>query len=327
MFWRKLFKPVGIIVKIFPLSGDVLRERLFCHSELVSESHSYFEEKKLRRYEGRLFTLTSQSSNPPTLLSSNNHSGGNASLIPPYALKKRAAFTLAEVLITLGIIGVVAALTMPALIANYQDKVAVTRLKKVYSILSQAYQKAYYEYGEPTNWGLTDIGTSGSDKDYQSSLTLFNVLGKGLTLSKTCGQNPGCFYDGYYKFSNGNSWQSFDTVRNRHKVITSDGVSLAFHGYSATCNANINNLSDACGLIYVDLDGPFRGKHTFGQDFFQFAVTKYGILPRGTQTYEPELFRDCLTKGDHCTAWVLVNENRDYLYCDDLSWSGKRTCK
>ena len=42
--------------------------------------------RKLRRYEGKLFTLKSLSSNPPTLLSSNNHSGGNASLIPPYAL-------------------------------------------------------------------------------------------------------------------------------------------------------------------------------------------------------------------------------------------------
>lgn len=47
-------------------------------------------------------------------------------------------FTLAEVLITLGIIGVVAALTIPALISNYRSKVAVTQLKKMYSVMSQA---------------------------------------------------------------------------------------------------------------------------------------------------------------------------------------------
>ncbi len=41
-------------------------------------------------------------------------------------------FTLAEVLITLGIIGVVAAMTLPNLIANYRSKVAVTQLKKMY---------------------------------------------------------------------------------------------------------------------------------------------------------------------------------------------------
>ncbi len=46
-------------------------------------------------------------------------------------------FTLAEVLITLGIIGVVAALTMPALTASYQKKVMVTRLQKFYSVMMQ----------------------------------------------------------------------------------------------------------------------------------------------------------------------------------------------
>ena len=48
------------------------------------------------------------------------------------------AFTLAEVLITLGIIGIVAAMTLPALVGKYQKKVTVERLKKVYTVLSQA---------------------------------------------------------------------------------------------------------------------------------------------------------------------------------------------
>ena len=43
---------------------------------------------------------------------------------------RHTAFTLAEVLITLGIIGIVAALTMPALIANYKNKVFATQTKK-----------------------------------------------------------------------------------------------------------------------------------------------------------------------------------------------------
>ncbi len=51
---------------------------------------------------------------------------------------KIKAFTMAEVLITLGIIGIVAAMTMPVLIGKYQKHVTVTRLQKVYSVLSQA---------------------------------------------------------------------------------------------------------------------------------------------------------------------------------------------
>ncbi len=51
--------------------------------------------------------------------------------------KRRAAFTLAEVLITLGIIGIVAAMTMPTLIQNYKNKTAVTRLKHFSSMMQQ----------------------------------------------------------------------------------------------------------------------------------------------------------------------------------------------
>lgn len=52
--------------------------------------------------------------------------------------KNCAAFTLSEVLITLGIIGIVAAMTMPAVINDFQKKTAEARLKKFYSVMSQA---------------------------------------------------------------------------------------------------------------------------------------------------------------------------------------------
>ena len=55
-----------------------------------------------------------------------------------FSLTQPPAFTLAEVLITLGIIGIVAAMTLPSLVGKYQKKVTVERLKKVYTVLSQA---------------------------------------------------------------------------------------------------------------------------------------------------------------------------------------------
>ena len=66
------------------------------------------------------------------------HRGGGNSLKPSHNhglrlfLRRLAAFTLAEVLITLGIIGVVAALTLPSLIENHKKQVIVSRLNKVY---------------------------------------------------------------------------------------------------------------------------------------------------------------------------------------------------
>ena len=68
------------------------------------------------------------------------------------SLKKRAAFTLAEVLITLGIIGIVAAMTLPALISNYNRHVVETRLENFYSLMNQAARQAEVAYGEFQYW-------------------------------------------------------------------------------------------------------------------------------------------------------------------------------
>ena len=72
-----------------------------------------------------------------------------------------AAFTLAEVLITLGIIGVVAALTIPTLMANHRKKVVETKLEKIYSVMNQAINLTNAEYGDVTNW-IIDCGSSSS---------------------------------------------------------------------------------------------------------------------------------------------------------------------
>ena len=71
---------------------------------------------------------------------------------------RKAAFTLAEVLITLGIIGVVAALTLPTLIAKYEKKVIATRAKQTYSQLYQAIQLSTVDNGEPKYWDINSGG-------------------------------------------------------------------------------------------------------------------------------------------------------------------------
>ena len=70
-------------------------------------------------------------------------------------MKKLFAFTLAEVLVTLGIIGVVSALTLPVLMAAYQKNVTLTQLKKSYSSLSQAVRLSEADNGFLSDW---DVG-------------------------------------------------------------------------------------------------------------------------------------------------------------------------
>ena len=74
---------------------------------------------------------------------------------------KKCAFTMAEVLITLGIIGIVAAMTMPILIGKYKKQEVVTKLKKVYSVMNQAIMKAEVENGPIEDW-ILDCGSSAS---------------------------------------------------------------------------------------------------------------------------------------------------------------------
>lgn len=74
------------------------------------------------------------------------------------------AFTLAEVLITLGIIGIVAALTIPGLVANHRKKVVTTRMQKFYSVMNQAVMLSIAENThEGFSAGREEISSLGTD--------------------------------------------------------------------------------------------------------------------------------------------------------------------
>uniref|UniRef100_UPI00402818C9 prepilin-type N-terminal cleavage/methylation domain-containing protein n=1 Tax=Candidatus Scatousia sp. TaxID=3085663 RepID=UPI00402818C9 len=76
-------------------------------------------------------------------------------------VRGKSAFTLAEVLITLGIIGIVAAMTMPTLIGKYKKKELANRAKVAYSILSQAIKLSEVENGEVKYWDAYPGGGHG----------------------------------------------------------------------------------------------------------------------------------------------------------------------
>ena len=78
---------------------------------------------------------------------------GRGTMLPVFS---KAGFTLAEVLITLGIIGVVAAMTIPNLIQKNYEHQTIAKLKETHSILSQAIRMASEEYGELSGWGTLD---------------------------------------------------------------------------------------------------------------------------------------------------------------------------
>ncbi len=98
--------------------------------------------------------------NPHTQRKGNNFNDKFCSRFTSLFSRKVAAFTLAEALITLGIIGIIATLTMPALIQNYQRHVIEVRLKKFYSTFNQAILSAETQYGDKKNWYLDAAGVN-----------------------------------------------------------------------------------------------------------------------------------------------------------------------
>ena len=89
--------------------------------------------------------------------------------------KKFFAFTLAEVLVTLGILGVVSAMTMPTLMSNHQKKVYAVEMNKVYNELQQAFMKYKNDQNAVTlsEAGLTSQATVNQFlKDYFKTVTV-----------------------------------------------------------------------------------------------------------------------------------------------------------
>ena len=248
---------------------------------------------------------------------------------------RKIAFTLAEVLITLGIIGVVAAMTLPSLIANYQEKAIVAQLKRVYSVLSQAYVSAIQENGTPDEWGM------GGAYDENSHLILANNLKKHLKLSQDCTNMDGIQATktcGVIDSNEGNNMLKWIGATSYKSVVLSDGTIVLFRLWTSSCNGNYIGDTETCGEIAVDLNGK-KHPNSLGYDQFYFYINKNKIVPFGVPASRLNFEQACNKSINtpypsfseqsmySCTAWVLYNENQDYLHCDDLSWDGKHSCK
>jgi prepilin-type N-terminal cleavage/methylation domain-containing protein len=151
------------------------------------------------------------------------------------------AFTLAEVLITLGIIGVVAAMTIPTLMAKINERQTVTRLKKAYSTLSNAMR--ILEHDEDFDWASCPFADPFSEEGIDCQKRLAYVL-KGTYLPNSYSSD---WFDYYPSFLATSAIQGLD------------GMTYIFpcgnFGFSG---------------IYVDVNGMNNGPNEGGKDVFGF---------------------------------------------------------
>lgn len=183
--------------------------------------------------------------------------------------KYKTGFTLAEVLITLGIIGVVAAITIPGLITTYKAHQLHSQFLKSYSTLQQAFKQMEAD----------DVSTNPADYKSTKDSLFYKTFIKYLAAPTDCGNcyEPkiisGC-YDykknpSDYRTLDGKSsppWDWFDAG----EIMLQDGTIILFE------NSNANQL-----YIHVDLNGYNKKPNIWGYDLFTFHFKDGELKPMG----------------------------------------------
>ena len=289
--YAELISASNVTETLKRVQGDnKIEHKPFCHSELVSESHDV---ETMKRVQGNKI------------------------------FKKAFAFTLAETLIVMGIIGVVAALTIPNLNSSTADKEKVAKLQKIYSNLNDAVGRAQAVYGPVEEW------LSGKTAD-QRKVIFYERMSEFMKVQKACAPNTtGCFTK-----NQGTALKSgfsvTDTFQSQYQVILADGASVSFLPYENACQ------EDGCYNFYVDIDGPSKGSYTWGKDIFVFVGGSKDGLISSWASSNATLRSNCFKFGNTCSSWVIQNNNMDYIKADSsgkcpngkvLDWTTNTSCK
>jgi prepilin-type N-terminal cleavage/methylation domain-containing protein len=202
----------------------------------------------------------------------------------------RKAFTLAEVLITLGIIGIVASMTIPTLMNNIADAQYRTAWKKAFSVFSQATQKMAYDNGG-------DIaGLFSTSDDIRDNYVKYLIKAKVCTDSNA----EGCWA------ADATGLDGTTGVFGAHTgLILNDGSLAIFWLADSNCSASAG-ISDRCAGAAIDVNG-MKPPNKIGKDIYEFHILKNRILPYGTQGDDYNVNNDCdPTKlGESCSAVYL----------------------
>ena len=174
----------------------------------------------------------------------------------------KKAFTLAEVLITLTIIGVIAAITIPNLMQNYKKYHIEVGVKEAYSILSNAMKMSVAENGEPDDWVYSGSG------DFAKKYVV-----QYLKTDYICDTKKPCFDNNGWTLPDGTSMNG--TVGGYgssyfYKMKLHNGMD--FGVWAPSSRAGYGSVTSICFL--VDVDGG-QGKSIVGKDVFAFSYVDY----------------------------------------------------
>ena len=242
---------------------------------------------------------------------------GGDSYIPTPGLN--SAFTLAEVLITLGIIGIVAAMTLPSLVNNHKEKELITRTKKLYSNIQNA-----------VILGQKDLGVIGDNSVLfdvtQSHAQAAHKFAKYFNGAKVCESKSqkGCsqyYYSVKYatKKTSGGDDTTIGASLTGPKIILNDGSIIQVTQYTSCrrvqendCvqDANGNCVKDEygnttnkttihtnCADLHIDVNGT-KLPNQYGADIYNIKIMQNKLSPGFWAPYGATSFRNILTGKD-----------------------------
>ncbi len=291
----------------------ILNTAHHCHPELVSGS------QKLRRFRNKFGMTINNSAN-------SKKSNKNVKNLLPYSFnallpKKEFAFTLAEVLITLGIIGIVAAMTIPTLISKNQKRVIEAKLKEDYSIIQQVIK---------SNEGNdVDMSMILKDEDTNSQKEWFETyFAPYMKYSHVCYNEAGCWQNkGKNRTLDGgtvlNDRQNIGIGLDIVTVKLNNGTNICMDVWSAYSlwNRFGINTSNPGLTFYIDSNGD-SGPNVIGKDIYVLTYTsENGILPAGFHKTVEEINNNCSekTKGENSGVFCLLRtKNNGWTIPDDV---------
>ena len=182
---------------------------------------------------------------------------------------KNHSFTLAEVLITLVIIGIIAAITVPVVMANHRKSETSARLKKFDSVIRNAIRLAETEWGLPINEWTVDVNSD--EYDYagsgESELFFKKYIRKYIKYSKE------------YSYNTSLDYPKSCISGSNYCAVLDDGTTISFDGNSM--------------LFYVDINGD-KSPNEYDKDQFEYTLPYTDYYDQMKNQYSrEELFNNC----------------------------------
>lgn len=194
-------------------------------------------------------------------------------------IKKKFAFTTAEVLMVLGIIGVVALLVMPGMLEDVQNKQLAGRAKKAYMEFNQVLDKFTTDY--------ESVGDLEGTGFFTTTGTVYNLgeeLVKYFNVANNCGMSAAvapliCFSTTQNQGKDGDGNAGTFNSTNYYKFTTIDGISYSISNRAGTnttdtscASAGTGHMASWCGYVRLDVNG-LEPPNRMGRDAFVFYIS------------------------------------------------------